>query len=54
MSCKRASLFIGALLGKLEGVCLREKKNISGFHALIQRTLRFLAIWYFGKGRGLS
>ena len=33
--CRRASLFIGALLGNLEGVCLpgllRDKKSISGF-----------------------
>jgi len=35
MPCSRASLFIGALLGNLEGVhlpgFLRDKKSISGF-----------------------
>jgi hypothetical protein len=35
MPCRRTSLFIGALLGNLEGVrlpgILRDKKSISGF-----------------------
>ena len=35
MPCRRASLFIGALLGNLEGVrlprLLRDKKSVSGF-----------------------
>jgi len=48
MPCKRASLFIGALLGKLEGVhlpgLLREKKIISGFLSWTQRPLRF-QVW---------
>ena len=43
--CKRASLFIGALLGNLEGVCLpellRENKSISGFFSWTLRPLRF-------------
>ena len=45
MPCKRASLFIGALLGNLEGVhwlgLLREKKSISGFLSWTWRPLGF-------------
>ena len=48
MPCKRVSLFIGDLLGKLEGVrlpgFLREKKSISGFFSRTQRTLRY-EVW---------
>jgi len=42
---KGASLSTGALLGKLEGVCLpgllREKKSITGFLSRTPRPLRF-------------
>ena len=45
MFCKRASLFIGAPLGNLEGVRLpgplREKKSISEFLCWTLRPLRF-------------
>ena len=45
MPCKWASLFIGALLGNLEGVhlpgLLREKKSISGFLSWTLKPLRF-------------
>jgi hypothetical protein len=45
MPCKQASLSIGALLGKMEGVLLpeilREKKSISGFLSWTRRSLRF-------------
>ena len=45
MPCKRATLFIGALMGNLEGVRLpglfREKKSITGFFSWIRRPLRF-------------
>jgi len=45
MPCKQASLSIGTLLGKLEGVrlpeILREKKSISGFLSWTRRSLRF-------------
>ena len=48
MPCRQASLFIGALLGNLEGVhllgLLRDKKSISGFLSWTQRTLRF-QVW---------
>jgi hypothetical protein len=61
MPCKRASLFIGALLGNLEGVhlqgLLREKKGISGFLSWTWRPIKILsleAIWNFSKGTELS
>jgi len=45
MLCKWASLFLGALLGNLEGVrfpgLLREKKSISGFLSWTWMPLRF-------------
>jgi len=43
--CIRASLFIGLLLGNLEGVrlpvILRDKKSISGFLSWTRGSLRF-------------
>ena len=57
MSCKRASLSIGDLLGNLEEVhlpgLLREKKSISGFLSWTWGGIKILslgAIWDFGKG----
>ena len=55
MPCKRASLFIGALLGNLEGVyllgLLREKKSISGFLSWTWKPLRF---WVWGPSGTLA
>jgi hypothetical protein len=52
MSCKRASVFIGALLGNLEGVrlpgLLRDEKSISGLLSCNRRPLRFKAWGPFG------
>jgi hypothetical protein len=60
MPCRLASLFIGALLGNLEGIhssgLLRDKKSISGFF-LDPEAIKILslgAIWNFSKGTGLS
>jgi hypothetical protein len=61
MPCKRVSLFIGALLGNLEGVrlpgVLREKKKYIWVHFLEPEDVKILslgAIWNFSKGTGLS
>jgi len=60
MPCRWTSLFIGVLLGNLEGVrllgFLRDKKSISGFLSWTQaiKILNLGAIWNVGKGTGLS
>jgi hypothetical protein len=60
MPCRRASLFIGALLANLGGVrspgLLRDKKSICGFF-LDPEAIKILslgAIWKFGKGTRLT
>jgi hypothetical protein len=59
MPCKRASLPIGALLGKLEGVrllgLLREKYIwVPFFDPEVIEILRLGAMWNYSKGTGLS
>ena len=57
MPCKWVSLFIGALLGNLEGICLpglSEWKLGSFLDPEDSKILNLGAIWNFGKGTGLS
>jgi hypothetical protein len=61
MSCKRASLSIGALLENLERVrlpgLLREYKKYNWVPFLDPKAIQILsleAIWNFRKGTGLS
>jgi hypothetical protein len=61
MPCKRVSLFIGALLGNLEGVHLpvlvREEESIIWVPFLDPEAIKILsleAIWNFSQGTRLS
>jgi hypothetical protein len=61
MSCKRLSLSIGALLGKLEGIHLLGRFERNGKCIWVPfldpediKILSLGAIWNFGIGTGLS
>jgi len=61
MPCNRVSLFTGASLGNLKGIRLPGLSERKGWFMWVPflgpddiKVLSHGAIWYFGKGTGLS